>query len=166
MCRVSYVVFCICILFQSKADAVSNPSNSVSVWVQFTLPSKATDQAIGLYSEFFTAFGRRLRLKLQRLADSNTLKLCLGIDAIEVDAAAVATTYSFTVDAFDPSTPYTRACICASPDELSVYGSVAPARLAWAHRLAEFSDPCSGISHRGKFPSDQMVANFTITRHV
>ena len=147
-------IFCIVSLYfpQSTVD-------SVSVWTQLDIPHGVGNQRIIQFSEYLPAFGRRLCLLLLRRVDTNRLELCLLIDPAEA-ISAVPTTFSFSADAYNPQTPLIPAATAELPDVRSVYGNVAPAKDAWAHTLSEFAGPLNPISHRAKFPSDQMFVHY------
>ena len=136
----------------------------MSVWAKLDIPHGVGDQNIVHCSEYFTAFGRRLRLKLQRKADTNTLELCLRIDPAEA-ISAVPTRFSYLANAYDPQTPLIVAATTNHPEWRPVYGNVAPALIGWAQNLSNFPGPLSPISHRAKFPADKMVVHYFITKH-
>ena len=156
--RVSKNIFIVSLYFpQSTVD-------SVSVWTQFDFSHGVGNQRMVQFSEYFPAFGRRLRLLLLRRVDTNELDLCLLIDPAEA-ISAVPTTFSFSADAYNPQSPLIPAATAEFPDVSNVYGNVAPAATSWAHTLSEFAGPVNPISHRAKFPSDQMVVHYIIKKY-
>ena len=145
------------LILQSTVD-------SVSVWAWFEIPHGVGNQSISLFSEYFPAFKRRLCLKLQRAADTNTLKLCLSIDHDEA-ISAVASFFSFSAEAYTPQSSLIPVAKLGNPDVRDVYGIVAPAAIGWSYNLSKFAGPLSTISHRSKFPLDQMVVHYVITKY-
>ena len=137
----------------------------MSVWDHIEIPHGIGDQCISQYNEFFTAFERRFRLRLQRLSDTNTLQLCLYIDPSEPISARWSI-YSFSAVAYDLEDPFIPISTNEDQPALRVYGNAAHASDGWAYDLSMFPGPLSPISHRRKFPSDQMMVHCIIKENV